>query len=281
MRISLITPTWNQAEFLEETIRSVLAQNYPNLEWIVIDALSTDATPQILARYAHLPWLKIIREADGGQSDAINKGMRLATGEVAAWLNSDDLLVPGALHQIVEAFIAYPEATAIYGLGAKINREGELIRVVPYRSFDRKRLATALEAVQPATYFRRDAFWGVGGLRTDLCYAMDWDLLIRLADRGKIIAINVVIAKIRYYADTKTATGGWTRMREIAQIGREHNGFFDWNHISFLMRQVTPPLRFARKIVDAFFWWVTKSRPIMVQNWPNYKSDVTQKRETL
>ncbi len=269
MRISLITPTFNQAEFLEETIQSVLDQKYPDLEWIIVDALSTDATPEILARYAHLTWLKIIREADEGQSDAINKGMRLATGIVAAWLNSDDLLVPGALHQIAQAFLDHPQAAVIYGRGAKINRGGTLLRVVPYRSFDRKRLATALEAVQPATYFRRDTFWEAGGLRKDLSYAMDWDLLIRLAQRGPVIALDALIAKIRYYEDTKTATGGWKRMREIARIGKHHNGFFDWNHLSFLMRQITLAFPFARKIVDAFFWRMARSRPIMVLTWPD------------
>lgn len=274
MRISLITPTFNQAEFLEETIQSVVDQQYPDLEWIVLDALSTDATPEILARYAHLPWLKIIRESDEGQSDAINKGMHIATGKVAAWLNSDDILIPGALQHIAEAFAAHPKATVIYGLGAKIDREGKLVRIVPYRPFDRKRLATALEAVQPATFFQRDAFLSIGGLRKKLCYAMDWDLLIRLAEQGQVVSINVLIAKIRYYAGTKTATGGWKRMREIAQIGREHNGFFDWNYLSFLVRQATPPLRLARKIVDAFFWWVSLRRPIMVLGWPDSTSTI-------
>lgn len=270
MRISLITATFNQAEFIEETIQSVLDQKYPDLEWIIVDGLSTDATPKILERYAHLPWLKIIREADEGQSDAINKGMRLATGVVASWLNSDDLLVPGALHQIAQAFLAYPQAAVIYGRGAKIKRDGTLLRIVPYRPFNHKRLATALEAVQPATYFRRDAFWEVGGLQTDLIYAMDWDLLIRLARKGPVIALDTLIAKIRYYEDTVTATGGWKRMREIARIGKHHNGFFDWNHLSFLIRQITPP--FARKVVDAFFWRMAQSRPIMVLDWPDGNS---------
>ncbi|PWU08129.1 MAG: hypothetical protein C5B47_05135 [Verrucomicrobia bacterium] len=271
MRISLITPTFNQAEFIEETIQSVLDQKYPDLEWIVIDALSTDSTPQILARYAHLPWLKIIREADEGQSDAINKGMRLATGTIASWLNSDDLLVRGALHHIAQAFLDHPAATVIYGRGAKINRSSELLRVVPYRPFDRKRLATALEAVQPAIYFRRDVFWEAGGLRKDLAYAMDWDLLIRLAQRGEVIALDTLIAKIRYYENTKTATGGWKRMREIAQIGKHHNGFLDWNHLSFKIRQLTPRLPLARKIVDEFFWRMARTRPIMVLSWPDIK----------
>jgi len=269
MRISLITATLNQAEFIEETIQSVLDQKYPDLEWIIVDGLSTDATPKILERYAHLPWLKIIREADKGQSDAINKGMRLATGVVASWLNSDDLLVPGALHQIAQAFLTYPRAAVIYGRGAKIKRDGTLLRIVPYRPFNHKRLATALEAVQPATYFRRDAFWEVGGLRTDLIYAMDWDLLIRLARKGSVIALDTLIAKIRYYEDTVTATGGWKRMREIAQIGKHHNGFFDWNYLSFLIRQITPDVPFARKVVDAFFWRMAQSRPIMVLDWPD------------
>lgn len=271
MRISLITPTLNQAEFIEETIRSVLAQNYSDLEWIVLDACSTDATPQILARYAHLPWLRIIREADEGQSDAINKGMHLATGEVVAWLNSDDLLAPSALQQVAAAFATHPQASVIYGIGAKIDRKGRLIRVVPYRPFNRKRLATALEAVQPATYFRRDAFWAVGGLRKDLYYAMDWDLLLRLANQGQVVAIDALLAKIRYYEDTKTATGGWKRMRELAQIGRAHNGFFDWNHLSFLMRQATPPFRLARKMVDALFYQLASRQPIMICDWPEKK----------
>lgn len=269
-KISLVTPSYNQAEFIEQTIRSVQEQEYPCLEHLIMDGESTDGTQEILARCRELPNVRVHIGKDTGQSNAINLGMRQVTGEVAGWLNSDDLLYPGALHAIGRAFAASPAAGVVYGRGAKVNRAGELIRLVPYRPFSRADLRTAYRVVQPAMFFKRRAFHEVGGVDESLEYAMDWELLIRLAEQHEIVSINEPIAKIRYYDETKTARGGWDRMKEIAGIGRRRNGLLDRNFLSYLVRTGTARFRsdFIRRVVDWGMAAAFRKTPYMVQGWP-------------
>ena len=267
-KITIVTPTYNQAEFLPETLVSIEAQNYPNLEHIIVDALSTDRTPEITAEYAHRTGARVIREGDRGQSDGINKGMRAATGDIVSWLNSDDTLEDGALAAIARAFEQNPTAVAICGVGSKMDRSGALIRTVPFRPFEWRRLRTALEYIQPATYFRLEAWMKAGGLDEDLHYAMDWDLLIKLHRQGPIVPIPDRIARIRYYEDTKTSTGGWKRAAEIARIGRRHNGPLDLNNLSYVARNLVAPVPLLRRAVDALFWKIGEHYPVMVCGWP-------------
>jgi glycosyltransferase involved in cell wall biosynthesis len=270
--ISVITPTYNQAEFIEETLLSIEAQAYPNLEHIVVDALSTDATPEILARFADRLPMRVLREADRGQSDGINKGMRMATGEIVCWLNSDDRFRPDALRKVGETFAANPKAGVVFGRGAKVARDGREIYTVPFRPFNRRHLRTAYRVVQPAMFFRRDLYLEIGGLDEDLHYAMDWDLLIRLAAKCEVLAIDETLAEIRYYDDTKTSTGGWKRMLEIAEIGRRHNGPLDFNFISYRVRTAVARLdsRLAEKVTDEVLRRIVfRSAPVMVQGWPH------------
>jgi len=270
MKISLITPTYNQAEFLPDTLQSLREQDGADFEHIVIDAMSSDSTPQILDTWRQESRATVVREPDTGQSNAINKGARLATGEVIGWLNSDDTLCRGALAAISAAFAASPDAVVVYGLGSKMDRGGALIRTVPFREFSRRDLRTAYRVVQPAMFFRRDVFLRVGALDESLEYAMDWELLIRLAAEGEVVSIPNEIARIRYYDETKTSTGGWRRMHEIAQIGRKYYGAFDPNFMSYQIRTQAAKLpgRFPRWFVDQVLWRVWGDRPIMVQGWP-------------
>lgn len=270
MKISLITPTRNQAQFLPFTLESLRNQKDPEFEHIVLDAMSSDNTPQILGEWAAETGATVIREPDSGQSNAINKGARLASGEVIGWLNSDDILCPGALAAIRRGFEANPRAVVIFGLGSRMDRDGTFVRTVPFREFSRRDLKTAFRVVQPAMFFRRDTFLSVGALDEALEYAMDWELLIRLAAAGEVIAIRDEIARIRYYEETKTSTGGWRRMREIAEIGRKANGPLDPNFLSYQVRSFAASLpgRFPRWLADQVLWRVWGDRPVMVQGWP-------------
>jgi glycosyltransferase involved in cell wall biosynthesis len=271
-KITVVTPTYNQAEFIEETLLSIEEQKYPNLEHVVVDALSTDATPQILERFKDRLPMRVLREGDRGQSDGINKGMRLASGEIVCWLNSDDRFRPGALHRVARAFMENPDAGVVFGRGAKVRRDGTEIYTVPFRPFNRRHLRTAFRVVQPAMFFRRDLYLEIGGLDEDLHYAMDWDLLIRLAAKcDTVVAIEDTLAEIRYYDDTKTSTGGWKRMCEISDIGRRHNGALDLNYVSYRIRSAVARLdsRLAEKITDEILRRVWGDRPVMVQGWPH------------
>lgn len=270
MKISLITPTYNQAEFLPQTLESLRLQADSEFEHIVIDAMSSDATPQILAAWSAETGARVVREPDTGQSNAINKGARLASGDIIGWLNSDDILCPGALSAIRSGFEANPDAVVVYGLGSRMNRAGEFVRTVPFREFNRSDLRTAYRVVQPAMFFRRDVFLRIGALDESLEYAMDWELLIRLAAAGDVVSIPHEIARIRYYDETKTSTGGWKRMREIAEIGKKYNGSWDPNYVSYSVRTAVAKLpgRVWKWAADQVLWRVWGDRPVMVQGWP-------------
>ena len=269
MKISIITPSLNQAVFAPEMLSSIDVQQYPDLEHIVYDAGSTDGVIDTWKKAEVGGKLKLFVEPDRGQSDAINKGMRVATGEIVGWLNSDDVLLPGALHAVAEAFSKNPDAVVIYGVGAKTDLDGRVIKKVPFREFCPNRLSCAFGAVQPAMFFKRDAYWKVGGLDESLHYAMDWDLLLKLSKIGKVVTIPQHLANIRYYEETKTNTGGWKRMREIARIGRRHNGPLDRNNLSFQIRDLLSkqPFRLPRSIFDHLCWNLFKDPPLMVQGW--------------
>ena len=270
MKISIVTPSLNQAAFAPDILASLQEQLYPDLEHIVYDAGSTDGVIDLWSREESEGKMKLFVEPDRGQSDAINKGMRGATGEIVGWLNSDDVLLPGALHAVAEAFSKKPKASVVIGTGGKMDINGNSIKIVPSNRFTINRLKKAFEVVQPAVFFRRDAYWKVGGLDESLHYAMDWDLLLKLSQIGEVVAIPQHLANIRYYEETKTNTGGWKRMREIARIGRRHNGPLDRNNLSFQIRNLLAkqPFKFPRSLFDHLCWNLFKDPPLMVQGWP-------------
>ncbi|MBC7078479.1 MAG: glycosyltransferase, partial [Synergistales bacterium] len=131
-RVSVVTPSYNQAQFIEETIRSVLLQGYPNLEYLILDGGSTDGSVELIRKYE--PWLAYwVSERDEGQADAINRGWRRSTGEILAYLNSDDVYAPGAIHRAVIYLLAHPNAVAVVGSYKLIDAEGKVLRTVSAR----------------------------------------------------------------------------------------------------------------------------------------------------
>ncbi len=270
--ITLVTPSFRQAGFIEGTIESVLAQDFAGLDWWIVDALSDDGTGEILDRYEGRAGLTILRERDSGQGDAIAKGFARGRGEVMGWLNSDDLLLPGALRAVGEAFVAEPEAAVVYGVGWKVAADGTRTKRVAPGAFDPELLRSALTILQPAMFFRRSAYEAVGGLDTSLEYAMDWDLLMRLAERGKVVSIDEELAELRCYPATKSEAGGWERLREIAAVGREANGAWDRNWIAYRLRRMARGNPLARRTVDFVLSKVYAERTVMVTGWPGVRS---------
>src|SRR5437016_2863998 len=174
--VSVVTPSFNQEEYIEATIRSVLGQDYPAIEYIVVDGGSGDSTIEILKRYqGKLTWTS---EKDAGQADAINKGFARARGEIVAWLNSDDTYEPGAISAAVGYLRAHPDVAMVYGEANFIDAAGKFIgRCAHVEEFDAGRLVNYSDfIVQPASFFRRSALEAVGGLDPSLHYAMDYDL---------------------------------------------------------------------------------------------------------
>lgn len=218
-RVTIVTPSYDQGQFIEATIRSVLLQGYPNLEYIIIDGGSTDESVEVILKYES--WLAHwVSEPDEGQSDGINKGFRRSTGEILAWLNCDDIYLPGAVRAAVEVLAEYPHVALVHGGASYLSDSGVLSqgRCV---AFDPDRPCETI-IPQPATFFRRSAFEAVGGLDAGLDYRMDLDLWIRIAQRFEVRAIPYVLARIRTSLEAKTASENEQTWRELAQIGQKY-----------------------------------------------------------
>lgn len=226
--VSIVTPGRNQGAFLEATLRSVLEQDYPRIEYVVIDGASTDASAEIIRRYA--PRLSAwVSEPDAGQSDAINKGWRLCTGEIFAWLNSDDLLLPGAVAQAVSVLEANPDVALVYGDTRFIDPADTPIGTPPIRKdfeFERFVMEAENPIAQPSAFIRRSALDEVGLLDDTLHYFMDWDLWLRIGSRHRVLHVPEVWSSYRLHPESKTISQGHlSRMAD--ELERVYSGFFE------------------------------------------------------
>jgi glycosyltransferase involved in cell wall biosynthesis len=231
-RVSIITPSYNQGQFLEETIRSVLLQGYPDLEYIVIDGGSTDGSVDVLRRYAR--WLTDwVSEPDRGQTHALNKGLARATGEICNWINSDDSFLPGALAQVASVYRANPGCV----VAASVQNVYEMGGLPP-------RLETCvqtnlcLEALvrywegrfvfhQPGVFFPRDAWLDVGGLDESLTYVMDYDFLCRILTRVNVCYLDSAVARFRFHPGTKTVSHHLEMFVERMKVSQRY-----WTRVS-------------------------------------------------
>jgi glycosyltransferase involved in cell wall biosynthesis len=179
--VSIVTPSYNQAQYLEETIRSVLTQDYPRVEYIVIDGGSTDGSLDIIKKYADRIsyW---VSEKDKGQTDALNKGFAASHGSILAWLNSDDTYKPGAIRAAVEYLSRHPQVGMVYGDLDFIDENGKVVGKFPAAQTDLKRLRKGYVHIpQPAAFFRAEHWKKVAPLDDTFYFAMDYDLWVRLA----------------------------------------------------------------------------------------------------
>jgi glycosyltransferase involved in cell wall biosynthesis len=225
--VSIVTPSYNQGHFLEETLRSILLQGYPDLEYIIIDGASSDDSVRIIRKYA--AWLTYwVSEPDQGQSDAINKGFRKGSGGILAWLNADDLYEPGAVPAAAQAFSDHPDAVLLYGDCANIDPEGKMFSLSRSRAYDRDRLIRCWPNFipQPTAFFRRSAFEAAAGLDLSLRFAMDYDLWIRLGALGSAVYLPRTLARFRVHSGSKTGAGPVTYWPEMRRVSRRHGGGF-------------------------------------------------------
>ena len=226
--VSIVTPCFNAAQFIEETVQSVLAQDYPRIEYIVMDAGSTDGTLDILKRYqGRLRW---VSQRDRGAADAINRGFSLSHGEIFAFLNADDLYLPGAIATAVRALQADPKAAAVYGDAWWTTESGEHIGPYPVRDFDRDLLGRECFICQPAAFIRREAFENAGGMDPELHLTFDYELWMRLTRVYEMRRIAGRLASSRMHRSNKTLGNRREVFRETFRIMRRHYGYipFSW-----------------------------------------------------
>lgn len=230
-RISIVTPSFNQGNFLEETIRSVILQNYPNLEYIIIDGGSTDNSIEVIKKFE--PWLSYwISEKDKGQSYAINKGWARSSGEILAWLNSDDMLTPGALLDVATFWKQDNSFGFINGITEFIDENSRLIGNVFGSEFNLlETIRTSNNKVaQPSTFISRPALESVGFLDNRLNMSMDWDLWLRIGSKYSTRFVPHVWSRMREWKDTKTSTSSYKSGPEHICITRK---FFKKNKLVY------------------------------------------------
>lgn len=200
--VSIITPSFNQAAFLEECIQSVLGQDYTPLEYLVVDGGSTDGSLDIIRRYSdRLAWW--VSESDAGQADAINKGLQRAKGEIVAWLNSDDYYLPGAIAQAVAALQRYPEAGLVFGDAITIDPQGRQLNQLQFGDWGLEELMGFRIICQPAVFMRRDAVVRAGYLDLNYHYLLDHHLWIRIACLAPIRHVPQTWAAARHHPGAK------------------------------------------------------------------------------
>jgi glycosyltransferase involved in cell wall biosynthesis len=202
-KFTIITPSFNQGQFLEETIQSIHSQEYRNFEHFIVDGGSKDNSIEIIKRHSKkISWW--VSEKDKGQANAINKGLKKASGDIITWINSDDILLPGALTKAAEYFKNNPAALMIHGKSILFG-EGKKERIIGQKQKDLNlKYLAYIPFPQPSSFFRRKLIEETGLLDESLHYGMDYDLLVRAALTGQVLYINETLSKYRLHAESKT-----------------------------------------------------------------------------
>lgn len=222
--ISIITPSYNQGHFIEDTILSVLGQTYKNIEYIIVDGGSTDSTMEVVTKFIDKIDI-IIHEIDEGQADAINKGFKLAKGELVGWINSDDILYPECVEKIVELFAVNPDSTIFYHSWLDlINKNGNLIKRYQHIIPDYNHLLRAnYNVIQQGSFYKFKNVSAVGFLDKKNHYCMDLDLWLNLLKTGNIVSTkDKSYSAFRIYNETKTSTGNEKFLQNIYNVLRKH-----------------------------------------------------------
>jgi glycosyltransferase involved in cell wall biosynthesis len=241
--VSIITPSFNQARYLEATIQSVFAQDYPRVEYIVIDGGSTDGSADIIRKYADR-FAYWVSEKDKGQTDAINKGFARAKGGILAWLNSDDTYEPGAVSEAVKYLYEHPEVGMVYGDADFIDETGRVIGRFSSAQTDYHLLRRGYVHIPQQTMFFRASLWHEAGpLDPTFYFAMDYDLWTRIAARAPLVYIPRTWANFRLHGSGKTMAADdrcWPEMLRVHY--RDGGSFFSVIVAKYYLRKLLAPL---------------------------------------
>lgn len=241
--VSIVTPSFNQAPYLEATLRSVLEQDYPRIEYIVIDGGSSDGSRELIERYA--PRLAYwVSESDLGQTDAINKGFSVAHGEILAWLNSDDTYRPGAVSQAVEYLTHHAEVGMVYGQAFYVDGDGRETARYPAGPTDHTGLRRGITTIpQQATFFRGKLWAMVGPLDPSFYYAMDYDLWVRISAVSPIAYVPRPWANFRIHDLSKSRREAFRCWPEMMRVHfRDGGSRLSILYAKYLVRRVVEPI---------------------------------------
>ncbi len=264
--VSIITPSFNQAGYLEATILSVLDQGYPNIEYLIADGGSHDGSVQIIEKYAsRLAWW--VSEKDRGQGDAINKGFGHSKGEIVAWLNSDDLYLPDAVEQAVALFGKYPDAGMVFGNAITIDAAGRPLNPLVFGDWELADLLRFQIICQPAVFIRRSVLQRAGFLDSSYQYLLDHQLWLRIAAAAPIVHANAFWAAARHHSQAKNVAHAGEFADEVYRILhwiREHPALKD-NYAADKLRIKGGGSRLAARYLlegglpAKAFWFYTKA----------------------
>jgi glycosyltransferase involved in cell wall biosynthesis len=258
MKVSVVTPSFNQGQFIQRTIESVATQTGAEIEHVVFDGASTDNTIEVLRRYDST--VKWTSEKDRGQTDAVNKGIRATNGEIIGWLNSDDIFYPGAIARVVTFFEAHPGIDVVYGMADHIDLSDHAFESYPTEPWNMARLRDTCIICQPAAFFRRRVVEQHGLLDSNLQYCMDYEYWLRLAKAGVRFAyLESKLAGSRLYAENKTLGSRVKVHKEINDVQKSLFGTVPdrwlWNYAHAVVDErvdrTTSPRWFALRMLIA------------------------------
>lgn len=218
--VSIVTPSYNQAKYLEKTITSVIDQDYPSLEYLVVDGKSTDGSQAIIKKFEkHIDWW--VSEADTGQAEAINKGLSRAKGKIVAWLNSDDYYLPGAISKVVAAFTENPQVAFVYGDVMALNAAGDAINHMRYRPMTLADLMKFNIIGQSSVFINRSLLEQTGFLDLSYQYLLDHHLWLRLAKKAAIFYLPELLSAAHFHPQSKNVA-------RAAEFGQEAYRIVVW-----------------------------------------------------
>lgn len=260
LKISVVTVCYNMAQYIEATIKSVLSQGYPNLEYIIIDGGSTDGTQQIIEKYQD-QLAYYVSEPDNGMYDAINKGFLKATGDIIAWINADDIYMPWTLHTINDVFTCFPETKWLGGKYAFLNENGTLAQIFPqtsircskdiYNGWCREGVLGPLQ--QESMFWRKELYTESGGLDTSYRYAGDFELWMRFAKHANLTKIDLPLAAFRKRKSSLSKAGKEKYDFEIEKAiltkPRYPNIFWNLLHKSKIAVQLLRMIRYSKGVI--------------------------------